>query len=99
MKQKPRKPHINNLESPATKEELLAKIDMIKIETQKKIDRIWRESLFDISGYEAELECFDQRGYMGYCHSYWQARKRILKEKYNIDWQTPAEENPLMIYD
>lgn len=37
--------------------------------------------------------------YMGYCHSYWDTKKQILKEKYNIDWYTPAEENPNTIYD
>ena len=37
--------------------------------------------------------------YMGYCNNYWSAKKEILKEKYNIDWYTPAEENPDVIYD
>lgn len=37
--------------------------------------------------------------YTGYCHSYWSAKKEILKEKYSIDWYTPAEENPDVIYD
>lgn len=37
--------------------------------------------------------------YMGYCNNYWSAKKVILKEKYNIDWYTPAEENPDVIYD
>jgi len=100
MKQKPRKPHINNLESPATKEELFAKIDMIRKEAEKKAqrqtDKIWRDAHFEISAIEAEIECFDQRGAYGFCHYYWPVRKRILKEKYNIEWKTPAEENPLL---
>ena len=37
--------------------------------------------------------------YMGYCNNYWSAKKEILKEKYNIGWYTPAEENPDVIYD
>ena len=37
--------------------------------------------------------------YMGYCNNYWSAKKEILKEKYNIDWYTPTEENPDVIYD
>ena len=37
--------------------------------------------------------------YMGYCHLLWGIKKKILKEKYNIDWYTPQEENPDVIYD
>ena len=36
---------------------------------------------------------------MGYSNNYWSPKKEILKEKYNIDWYTPAEENPDVIYD
>ncbi len=38
-------------------------------------------------------------GYMGYCHLYWGAKKRILKEKYGIEWKSPAERNPHVCYD
>lgn len=37
--------------------------------------------------------------YMGYCYKLWDIKKAILKEKYNIEWYTPAEENPDVIYD
>lgn len=37
--------------------------------------------------------------YMGYCHLFWNIKKQILKEKYNIDWYTPEEEDPEVIYD
>ena len=37
--------------------------------------------------------------YMGYCHKYWGVKKEILKDKYNIEWYTPSEEYPLVIYD
>ena len=36
---------------------------------------------------------------LGYCHVYWRTKKRILKEKYNIDWRSPAELNPHIIFD
>lgn len=38
-------------------------------------------------------------GYLGYCHLYWATKKRILKEKYSIDWKSPAELNPHILYD
>ena len=31
---------------------------------------------------------------MGYCHLYWKVKKRILREKYKINWRTPSELNP-----
>lgn len=31
---------------------------------------------------------------MGYCVDFWILKKKILKERYNIDWKTPMEEYP-----
>ena len=36
---------------------------------------------------------------LGYCHLYWYVKKRILKEKYNIEWFSPVELNPSVIFD
>lgn len=36
---------------------------------------------------------------MGFCHVYWHAKKELLKDMYNIDWQSPAELNPHIIFD
>lgn len=30
---------------------------------------------------------------------FWNLKKRILREKYNIDWQTPQEKNPNIYFD
>jgi len=35
----------------------------------------------------------------GYCHIFWSKKKVLLKERYNIDWFTPEEENPEIIFD
>ena len=37
--------------------------------------------------------------YPGYCYLYWAAKKRILREKYNIDWKSPSELNPDVLFD
>ena len=29
-----------------------------------------------------------------FCFRYWDCKKRILKEKYGLEWRTPAECNP-----
>jgi len=41
----------------------------------------------------------DFPGRMGYCHSLWGEIQRILKEKHGIEWKTPAEMNPMTIFD
>jgi len=48
---------------------------------------------------EAEAEAAAYRARMGYCHVLWGAKQRILKEKYGIEWRTPAEMNPLTCFD
>lgn len=35
----------------------------------------------------------------GSCNTRWEIEKRLLKERYNIDWKTPAEKNPFIKYD
>ena len=36
---------------------------------------------------------------LGYCHIYWEFKKMILKEEYNMDWNSPTEMNPGIIFD
>ena len=38
-------------------------------------------------------------GYLGYCHMYWTTKKEILKDRYGIDWKSPAELNPHVMFD
>ena len=69
-------------------EELLAlprkvKIDLADKEAHEYCEKTWPEMV----------------NQMGFCHAFWGEKKRILKEKYGINWKTPAEENPGKIYD
>ncbi|MGE5473963.1 MAG: hypothetical protein ACM3UU_07050 [Ignavibacteriales bacterium] len=57
--------------------------------------------IIDKAGEEAE-NILEEEGISverGYCHKYWTLKKKILKEKYNLDWKSPKEMNPLMRYD
>lgn len=36
---------------------------------------------------------------LGLCHLIWGMKKQILKERYGIDWQSPADLNPLADFD
>ena len=38
-------------------------------------------------------------GYLGYCHYYWSVKKRILKERYGIDWKSTADRFPGVMFD
>ena len=55
----------------------------------------------EVAALEAEKE-LEQQGVketLGHCHLLWSVQQRILKEKYGIDWKTPAEMNPEILYD
>jgi hypothetical protein len=73
----------------------------MKKKYQTKIDKILRDAYIKAAEIEAdaELEGSDQRGKMGFCHLLWATQKRILKDKYKVDWKTPAEENTGVFYD
>lgn len=36
---------------------------------------------------------------LGFCYQYWNVKQRILKQKYGIDWRSPAELNPTFKFD
>lgn len=52
---------------------------------------------------EKEMEIYikenNLKGKMGACHYIWDFKKKLLREKYNIDWHSPKELNPEVIFD
>ena len=36
---------------------------------------------------------------MGFCFTYWHAKKQILREEYGIEWKSPEMMNPNVIFD
>ena len=32
--------------------------------------------------------------YLGFCHLYWEVKKRVLWEKFGIEWHSPSDRNP-----
>jgi hypothetical protein len=47
---------------------------------------------------EAELAGEDHNR-MGFCHLFWHAKQRTLRSRYGVEWRTPVELSPLMIFD
>ena len=39
------------------------------------------------------------RNHRGAVHIFWNTKKYLLKEKYGIDWKSPGEMNPHVIFD
>ena len=54
-----------------------------------------------IKDVEKELDDLlkDKPRSMGFCRIYWYEKKRILKEKYGIEWKSPALMNPRVRFD
>ena len=48
---------------------------------------------------QIDEEVRQEIGGPGYHRQFWSTKKRILKEKYGIDWKSPAEMNPTIEYD
>ena len=73
--------------------------------TKEKIDKLREKIRLEVEKLMIEEFPFavDENGnyqpFMGSCHSFWAYEKKILKERYNIDWKTPAEEHPYIQYD
>lgn len=38
-------------------------------------------------------------GYFGFCHEYWCTKKKILKNRFGIEWNSPVDLNPMLMFD
>lgn len=51
----------------------------------------------------AELKAIEDTGarpgIIGFCHAHWAAKKVILRDCFGLAWKTPAEMNPLVLFD
>ena len=68
-------------------------------ENSIKTDPIEREEDFLSIRYELEKEIdqillSQEDQDTPFCLRYWKEKKRVLKEKYSLNWKTPAELNP-----
>ncbi len=56
-------------------------------------------TILDAAEREAQKECKSTKGRRGHCHRVWGVKKRILREKYHLNWQDPSELNPNARFD
>jgi hypothetical protein len=59
------------------------------------------KNIFEVIDSEVDklLKGHPMRDSMGFVHVFWKTKKEILKQKYNIDWKSPKEMNPHIIFD
>ena len=80
-------------------------INRLKMKPIYKSDRIEKDpktrSIFSAVDKEvkAELAKHPERDMLGFCHTIWETKKRILKEKHGIEWKSPSEMNPDICFD
>ena len=54
---------------------------------------------FAAAGAYAENACAEKRGQMGAFSCFVLAKKRFLNEQHSIDWMTPEQLNPCLVFD
>lgn len=58
----------------------------------------WEYIFYDVAD-ELDAIFADERRGMGFCFRYWSKKKELLKKKYGINWRTPHEMNPRVMFD
>lgn len=59
---------------------------------------LWEEIYYDVEDYLKDRFANAPRQ-MGFCFMYWSAKRNYLKDNYNIDWHSPAQMNPHVMFD
>ncbi|MDE6410553.1 MAG: hypothetical protein K2K81_09990 [Muribaculaceae bacterium] len=58
----------------------------------------WEEIIYDAEE-ELDRRFANHRKGMGFCFMYWNAKQDLLKEKYGIEWRSPSQMNPRVMFD
>lgn len=58
----------------------------------------WERIYYDVEDELERMFADTERG-MGFCFRYWSAKAQLLKEKYGIEWRTPSQMNPRVMFD
>ena len=69
------------------------------VEYERIMAQVDKEVAAHFASIPREFANHPMPGDLGFCHVFWAEKKRILKEKYGIDWKTPAEQNPGLCID
>ena len=77
--------------------------DKIKDEGHLKHDPVeWTarwEEVIDEAEAKAYARLQEHPQGMGFCHAYWPTLSAILAEDYDIQWRSPSQMNPKILFD
>lgn len=59
---------------------------------------MWEDICYDVED-ELERRFANAPRHMGFCFRYWSAKRELLKEKYGIEWRSPSQMNPHVMFD
>lgn len=65
----------------------------------KKSESSTRDEQIILAEKEARAQLVHLGNQDGVCHEIWRLQKKILKEKYQIEWESPADQHPGKMYD
>lgn len=82
----------------------------LKAKDNKHESRIKHDPIEDDPKYEQIFKTIDaeiteilkddpDRDHMGFVHIFWRTKKKLLKERYGIEWKSPGVMNPQIIFD
>jgi hypothetical protein len=78
---------------------VIATRQAMPIKHDKKEDDPKFQAQIKAAEEEAAAVCIAINGKMGYCHVFWEKKRQILKEKYDIKWKSHAELNRGIKFD
>lgn len=58
----------------------------------------WEKIYYDVED-ELDRRLANVPRQMGFCFQYWAMKRELLMEKYGIDWRTPSQMNPRVMFD
>ncbi|ABW27006.1 hypothetical protein AM1_1989 [Acaryochloris marina MBIC11017] len=70
----------------------------VRLQARQEVDREHRQRMIELQNTSPKAADLCHPG-RGLCHQQWLVMKRILREKYGIEWMTPAEMNPFIVFD
>lgn len=71
--------------------------DSIKRDPLEDEDRF--AEILSTASERADAELVAHPRGIGFCHVFWDRKKEILKTEFGLEWQTPAELNPHILFD
>ena len=88
--------------------DMFTQMELFKIMLDPKIGHLrtdpveytweWEKIYYDVED-ELDRRLANVPRQMGFCFQYWATKRELLMEKYGIDWRSPSQMNPRVMFD